>query len=52
MTKVRISISLDKDLFEIIETKRGLVSRSGFIGFLLKRELKNDILPCPEGRVS
>jgi metal-responsive CopG/Arc/MetJ family transcriptional regulator len=41
MAKVRISISIDKNLFEVIEIKRELVSRSKFIEVMLKKGIEN-----------
>lgn len=40
-TKEAITISLDKKLIEIINSYRGLVSRSKFIEFLLKKKLEH-----------
>lgn len=42
MTKVRISISLCEKLFDELEKQRGLVSRSKFIEFLLRRSIKDE----------
>ena len=36
----RIGLSLTPELFEIIEEKRGLISRSAYIDFLLKKQLQ------------
>lgn len=37
MTKERISISIDSDLRDDIETERGLVNRSAFINDILRK---------------
>ncbi len=36
----RVGLSLTPELFEIIEEKRGLISRSAYIDFLLKEQLR------------
>ena len=38
--KKKIAISLDKNLLEKIDKKRGLISRSAYINKLLKERLK------------
>ena len=40
ITKITISLSLDKQLVQEIDSKRGLASRSAYIGNVLKRDLK------------
>ena len=46
ITKEVFSVSIDKDLFKTIEEKRGLIPRSPYTEFLLKKILiedKNDL---------
>ena len=36
----RVGLSLTPEIFEIIEEKRGLISRSAYIDYLLKKQLQ------------
>lgn len=40
MGKIIFSVSLDKELFQVLESQRGLVTRSAYVEFLLNKLLK------------
>jgi len=42
MARITTSISINQELVQIIDLKRGLVNRSRFIEFLLNRGLENE----------
>jgi len=42
-TKVRVSLSMSQDLLELIDEKKGLVSRSAYVEKLLRDQLNVDV---------
>ena len=44
MTKIIFSISLDKELFQILEKQRGLIARSVFLEHFLKKLMEEQKL--------
>lgn len=40
--KKKISISIDGDLLEEMDRKRGMIPRSAYMGDILKRMIKNE----------
>lgn len=42
MTTITISISMKQDLFNVVEVKRGYVSRSKYISNILEKEVSNE----------